>query len=58
MPELLERTFHGLLTTTGFWAALTADRKQMRLLLVRGTSAHAFDFFDTWWKAVLYKVLS
>ncbi|EIW53644.1 uncharacterized protein TRAVEDRAFT_67072 [Trametes versicolor FP-101664 SS1] len=31
IPELLKRAFYGLLASAEFWAALTADRKQIRL---------------------------
>ncbi|KAL1939114.1 hypothetical protein VTO73DRAFT_10374 [Trametes versicolor] len=31
LPELLKRAFYKLLTSAEFWAALTADRKQIRL---------------------------
>lgn len=31
LPELLKRAFYDLLTSAKFWAALTADRKQIRL---------------------------
>ncbi|KAL1936877.1 hypothetical protein VTO73DRAFT_6209 [Trametes versicolor] len=31
LPELLKRAFYELLASTEFWAALTADRKQIRL---------------------------
>ncbi|KAL1947010.1 hypothetical protein VTO73DRAFT_13971 [Trametes versicolor] len=31
MPELLKRAFYELLASAGFWAALTADRKHIRL---------------------------
>lgn len=31
LPELLKRAFYELLTSAEFWAALTADRKQIRL---------------------------
>lgn len=32
IPELLRRAFYELLASAEFWAALTADRKQIRLI--------------------------